>query len=247
MKNIATLPNNLVNEADPDMSNQLNENLSLELADSIRAISEMINRGSDCDSIAAAAVQCSLKFLPGANAMMLLVDTDAGTATVMAGANAAFVRQGQQLPLKTTGFLADVLAEPKRVHCTTCDADNKLFAERVDFADEPNDTLVCKAVPREAAERLVLVLLTDDESVPTASTVLMALSELLIALCTAHSVTAIKDHHIQDIARAKKEWERTVDALPEIVCLVDRQGRIVRSAARARPSPKRANRRCTVR
>lgn len=32
-----------------------------------------------------------------------------------------------------------------------------------------------------------------------------------------------------DIARAKNEWERTVDALPELVCLVDQNGHIVRA------------------
>ena len=32
-----------------------------------------------------------------------------------------------------------------------------------------------------------------------------------------------------DIERAKNEWERTVDALPELVCLVDQNGHIVRA------------------
>ncbi len=32
-----------------------------------------------------------------------------------------------------------------------------------------------------------------------------------------------------EVARAKREWERTVDSLPELVCLVDQNGNIVRA------------------
>src|SRR5512136_2665138 len=33
----------------------------------------------------------------------------------------------------------------------------------------------------------------------------------------------------EKVERAKQEWETTVDSLPEIICLVDAEGRIVRA------------------
>jgi signal transduction histidine kinase len=37
------------------------------------------------------------------------------------------------------------------------------------------------------------------------------------------------DDLFQKVERAKREWESTVDSLPDLVCLIDRQGRVIRA------------------
>ena len=199
------------------------------LAESIRALSEMVNTGECCEDIADAAVQCAVSFLPGANVMAISIDKAQATARILARANCPFTEVGQALPLAADGLLCAVVDEPKRVHRQRCGVDSNIFPERIDFTDDPNDIFVCKAVPRPGAECFALAMLTDEDSLDRASKVLVTLSELLTALCNARGAIEQQNNSARDIVRAKKEWERTVDVLPEIVCLVDADGKVVRS------------------
>jgi signal transduction histidine kinase len=160
--------------------------------------------------------------------MVLEVDKDLSTATIIASANAQFVNQSQVLEVANAEFLKGMILQPMRVHSVDCDID-RVLSEQAEFADEVNDVFACKAVPRIGTECFALAVLTDTDSLARVSTVLMTLSELLIALCKAHDAVALKEVSQASIVRAKEEWEGTVDALSEIVCLIDHDGYIVRT------------------
>lgn len=54
-------------------------------------------------------------------------------------------------------------------------------------------------------------------------------SELLAQICLALSVAAVDTADFSAVSRAKNEWEAAVDGLPQLVCLLDRDGLIMRA------------------
>ncbi len=207
-----------------------NDDLSIRLADAIRSISGMIGSGAACKDIASAAAQCAVSMVPGTHAMVMDVAPDRQSARVLAAANAPFVVAGQDLPLPKGSIPRAALDEPLRVHVESDKGGtNQLFSARRDFPGEPDAVVACKAVPRNDSQSVVLILISDPESAPRANDVLMTLSELLIALCAGRDAAMLHTQSLVDIARAKNEWEKTVDALPEVVCLLDQDGNIVRT------------------
>lgn len=205
------------------------KHLSIQLADAIRNISAMIGRGAARKDIASAVAQCAVSTVPGSQAIVMEISADCESANILAAANAPFVVVGQNMPLPNGSIAILALQEPHRVHIDSSNATNQLFSSRRDFPGEPAAVVACKAVPRTESQSVVVTLVTDAESARQARGVMMTLSELLIAPCAGHYATLLHTRSLAAIAQAKNEWEKTVDALPEVVCLVDQKGNVVRS------------------
>jgi|GEM_PF-570499 len=206
-----------------------NDDLSIRLADAIRSISEMIHSGAVCDDIAMAAAECAVSMVPGAHAIVIGIAVDGQSARIMASANAPFVVAGQDLPLPKGCIALTALAEPMTVHVESAECEQQLLSLCQDNPAGPNAVVACKVVPRNDSQSVLLILIADRASAAQANEVLMTLSELLIALCAGRDAGALHSQRLVDIARAKNEWEKTVDALPEVVCILDQYGNVVRS------------------
>jgi len=205
------------------------DDLTMGLADAIRDISALISSGAVCADIASAAAQCAVSMLPRSQSMVMEILEDRQSARVLAAANAPFVVVGQEVPLTKNCVLNVALDEPFRVHVESDGGSNQWLLSRKSFPGATNDAIACKAVPRTDSQSIVLTLISNPETTARANAILMTLSELLIALCAGHDATVLHTKSLIDIARAKNEWEKTVDALPEVVCLVDQNGHIIRS------------------
>ncbi|MDH5620456.1 MAG: histidine kinase [Gammaproteobacteria bacterium] len=205
------------------------DNISIRLANSVKTVSNMMKSNASCTDVSSAVVQCAVTILPGAHAIVVEVHAELSIATVFASANAPFVEAGQELTLKNDSLIYRALHEPFMVHHEPCSDSNQLCPTYAGFPSEADEVLSAKAVPRSDGHSIVLALITEPESTADAKNVLMTLSELLVALCAGRDASILHSKGLLDIARAKKEWERTVDALPEVVCLVDQDGRIVRA------------------
>jgi signal transduction histidine kinase/PAS domain-containing protein len=205
------------------------DELGARLADAIRNISTMISGGAGCTEVAAATVQCAATMLPGARAIAFEVSATRNTVRILAAANAPFLNTNEELSLSEHEILNRVITEPSRVHHETSSDGSHVFSASVGSADEPEEVIAYKAAPRAGADSMVLVIVSDRETAARADGVLMTLSELLAVLCAGHAATVQQGKSEVDIVRAKLEWERTADALPEVVCLVDQEGRIVRA------------------
>ena len=211
------------------MNDTTSDNLSIGLADAIRNISAMITAGADYFDVASAAVQCVVTMLPGARAVVVKVHRHSRAATVLAVANAPFMDSTQEIELTASSIIVLAKNEPFRVHHELCTDENRLFSVAAGFPAEADDVMSAKAVPRPDRQSIVLALVSDPETASQANSVLMTISELLMALCAGQDASLMHSRGLVDIARAKKEWEKTADALPEIVCLVDQDGNVVRA------------------
>jgi signal transduction histidine kinase len=211
------------------MKDATGDNLSAGLADAIRNISAMISSGADYFEIASAAVQCAVTMLPGARAVVVELHSQGNLATVLAAVNAPFINPNQEIELAEDSILLRAKCEPFRVHHESYSDKNRLFPAATGFPGDSDDVISAKAVSRADRQSVVLVLVSDPETASQANSVLMTLSELLMALCAGQEAALLHGRGLLDIARAKQEWEKTVDALPEVVCLVDQDGNVVRA------------------
>ena len=211
------------------MAHDADDHFALRLANAIRHISALMGSGASCADIGSAAVQCTSTILYGSHAMVLEISSDHSVATPIAASNAPFVKVGEEIPLPAGNIMVRALEEPHRAHRSTCDEADEMFPTRRDYPGEAEELIACKAVPRSSGQLLVLVIVANSEIAASADGLLMTLSELLMALCAGHEASVLHSNSLVEIARAKHEWERTVDALPELVCLVDKDGYIVRS------------------
>ena len=203
--------------------------LSMRLADAIRNISAMIGNGASCVDVCSSVVQCAATMLPGARAIVVEVYEDPGIAAVIAAANAPFVRAGQEIGLSADSIMLRALVHPMRVHDEPCENNNQLCASTSGFPGDRDEILSAKSVPNADGHSLVMAIVCEPEFTAQAHSVLMALSELLVALRVGLQASVMHNQGLLDIARAKQEWERTVDALPELVCLIDQDGKVVRA------------------
>lgn len=205
------------------------DRISAPLADAIRNISAMIQNGANCTDVCAAAVQCAVSMLPGARAIVAEVHEEPSIAAVLSVANAPFLSAGQEIGLARDCILTLAKRQPHRVHEEACADSNQLCATTNGYPGEPDELVIAKAVPSKDGDSMVMAIVCGPDLSVYAHTVLMTLSELLVALCAGHKASVLHNQGLIDIARAKREWERTVDALPELVCLIDQDGRVVRA------------------
>jgi signal transduction histidine kinase len=210
---------------------QIDNDLSIRLADAIRNISAMFNSGATCCEVSFAVVQCAVTMSPGARAIVFDVTDDRRGLRVLASANTPFAKVGQKVALPENSILRRVVDEPYRAHHESLGDANPIFPLSLGFPDDPDDVVIYKAVSREGTQAQVLAIIAEPENIRSTTAIVMTLSELLIALCMGREAPKEAEVHTSRqaiIARAKHEWERTIDSVPEVVCLVDQDGAIVR-------------------
>jgi signal transduction histidine kinase len=201
---------------------------TLPLASAIRNISTALANNAGCDDIAAAVAQCAVSMLPECSALVLEVDSDPSSATVIASVNAPIAKKSDILPLESDSILHLALHEPIRCHWRNSEEIERLFHLQENTA-AVSDAIVCKAVARPGSHPIVLSVIVEPAARLQADSALITLSELLQALCTAHDVANSDVRSQFAIRNAKNEWEATVDTLSDLVCLIDAKGNILRA------------------
>lgn len=91
---------------------------------------------------------------------------------------------------------------------------------------EEFDAKTCVEVAGNLLQSSVIVVLSDQASTEEARDALATLATLLNVMAGTGAVKQARLHKF--IARAKQEWEQSADALSELVCLLDRTGRVLR-------------------
>ena len=189
-------------------------------------ISQISASGPDMTVPAAAdvALAALVTHFPGLGAVLLERDTRyPDTVRVIAGEEIPPAWYARKIPLTEVPFIAECLRTPQRVvECTA------LLPGRSGAQDQgvPME-LVCGAVPGPQESTLAIVVF-GNAAIDAADRV--AVVEVVRRLLGWRSAPASSERTrvLSAIVEAKQEWERTADALTELVGLVDRDRRVLR-------------------
>jgi signal transduction histidine kinase len=200
----------------------------IRLAEPIRRIAAMSNEGASCENIGLTVAESIVCLMPGVRVLVLSMHADCSVATVISARNEPQLQGGEQFDVPGNPALSRSAAAIGTVVCSPFDADNPLFAG-VGMDNSASEVLLTRTDRRSDGSKLVVAIVTGSDEVEGASAVLNAMGELLCALCAGVAATQMRDESVGAIERAKREWERTVDSLPEIVLLLDEQGCVLRA------------------
>ena len=189
-------------------------------------ISQISASGPDITGPGAAdvALAALVAHFPGLGALLLERDTrHPDTVRVIAGEEVPAAWHARKIPLAEVPFIAECLRAPQWVvECSV------LLTERGETPDNSAPTeLVCGAVPAQQESTLAVVVFGAAE---IASQDRVAAVEVVRRLLGWRSAPASSERArvLSAIVEAKQEWERTADALAELVGLVDRDRRVLR-------------------
>ncbi|MCW8845630.1 MAG: histidine kinase [Gammaproteobacteria bacterium] len=198
------------------------------MAETIRLMSSMLARGAGCAELVSAAAKSASTMLPGDRMLVLAMDEKWKTVRVIDTSGKAVHLADKGFTLPTYCDLRGALAKPHRVHQGAYADLGRLFGEPAQNLLAADDLVVYKVMPCNDASSLVLAVVTTPVLAERAEAVLATLGELMAALTAGYDATASLGKSVAHIARAKTEWEQAVDLLPDLVCLVDPQGRVIR-------------------
>ena len=189
-------------------------------------ISQISASGPDITGPAAAdvALAALVTHFPGLGALLLERDTrHPDTVRVIAGEEVPAAWHARKIPLAEVPFIVECLRTPQRVvECTVP------LAERSDIHDnQALIELVCGAVPAPQESTLVLVVFGSTAIDPGERVAAVEVVRRLIGWRSAPA-SAERARVLAAIVEAKQAWERTADALAELVGLVDRDRRVLR-------------------
>jgi signal transduction histidine kinase len=159
---------------------------------------------------------------PEEGAVLLERDTRyPDTVRVIAGERIPRAWYGRKIPLTEIPFIAECLSAPERIiECTAA------LTLRAGSAEQGIPSkLICAALPAAQEATLVIVVIgpIDTDERAAAVEVVRRLLGWRYAPASAESARVMGA-----IVEAKQEWERTADALTELVGLVDRKRRVLR-------------------
>ena len=175
-------------------------------------------------AVADIALAALVTHFPGLGAVLLERDTrHPDTVRVIAGEEIPAAWYARKIPLAEVPFIAECLQTPQRViECTAS------LAAHPGTQDQGAPLeLVCGAVPAPQESIQVLVVFGN---APIESRARVAAVEVVRRLLGWRSAPASSERTrvLAAIVEAKQEWERTADALAELVGLVDRDRRVLR-------------------
>lgn len=192
-------------------------------------MSALMSNNASCNDIASAATKCIASMLPDSSVVALETLPGGSTAKIIASVDAPFVAELQNVPVESPSLLQYALQQPSKCHIRDFDEARDLFPQLGEYSADSDIIIAGKSVARPGHEPMILVTMTTTGLRIPAANALMTICEVLQALCLAHDATN-SDEKIQfAIRNAKNEWEATVDALSDLVCLVDGNGRIIRA------------------
>ena len=198
------------------------------LAETIRLMSSMLGRGAGCAEVVSAAAKSASSMLPGDRMVVMAMDEKWKTGRIIDTSRNAVYPVDEGFALPTYCDIRSALEKPHRVHHGAYADLGRLFGEPAQNLLAADDLVVYKVMPCNDANSLVLAVVTTPVLAQRAEAVLATLAELLAALSSGYDATASLGKSVAHIARAKSEWEQAVDLLPDLVCLLDPQGRVIR-------------------
>jgi len=207
------------------------DGLGMLVADALLELARLALEGASRVELAACATRWLERMVPGCRAVVVEAAHDSDEATVLTDTEAS----GQHLHARFSFAQGSAIAQAYLEPLKAFHASGEALAECVSgyAVERARDcVLVCAGIMGKASVRTVLAALIErhklekNESVDVA--LLILASQLAVALSVAKNRAAAAGA-TSAIGRAKLEWERTVDALADIVCLLDADGRIVRA------------------
>jgi signal transduction histidine kinase len=189
-------------------------------------ISQVSASGADMTVPAAAdvALAALVTHFPGLGAVLLERNTRyPDTVRVIAGKEIPQAWYARKIPLTEVPFIAECLRTPQRVvECTA------LLTERSGAPGQgvPIE-LVCGAVPAPQESTLAVVVFGNAAIDPADRVAAVEVVRRLLGWKSAPA-SSERARVLAAIVEAKQEWERTADALAELVGLVDRHRRVLR-------------------
>lgn len=204
------------------------DTFNIDLAETIRLISSLLGSGAACAEVVSAAARGAASLLPGDRILVLAVDENWKTGRVVDSSRKAVHPVGKTFTLPTNCGVRSALEKPHRVHHGAYSDLGGLFGEPAQSLVSADDLVVYKVMPCNDATSMLLAVVTTPALGQRAEEVLATLGELVAGLSAGYDVTASLGKSVAHITRAKSEWEQAVDMLPDLVCLVDPQGRVIR-------------------
>lgn len=206
---------------------------------------------ADCSLLEAPAQNGGPKVVGSLEAMRRIVDLlseicAAGPAmTLRATADVALVALTRQFPGSGAALLECDTRPPQAVHVITgVQVPSEWRAGRVPLADMPTvaealrapdrvvqgAALLCGVIPAHDDASYVVALFGGDVSgdIPTGVEAVEVVRKMLAWTAAPAASGSQRARVLAAIVEAKQEWERTADALPELVGLVDTSHRVVR-------------------
>jgi signal transduction histidine kinase len=181
--------------------------------------------------LAACATGWVERMFPGWHAVVVEAVEGTDVAVVLADITASGAHMGGRFALGEGSVITQALGQPSRViRATGAALVRSLPGLTSDRAQD--STLVCAGIMGKNGACAVLAALADCKMLANPVVMDVAFqvlaSQLAVARAAAGSRAAAAGAY-EAIARAKLEWEGTADALADLVCLLDANGRIVRA------------------
>ncbi len=187
-----------------------------------------------CDSaltvrrLADVACEALVETFPGSVAVLFEREPNLDTLRAVAGANTPKAWQMRAVHLHEIPLIAEALREPDQLLSR---AAVRKAPATPDSPLPPGATqAICGAVPDPVAPLYVLLFLAPaaPEEQELREAAIETTRRLLSAAASITAGDGERSRTMSAIYHAKIEWERTADALPEVVGLLDRRHRVVR-------------------
>jgi signal transduction histidine kinase len=200
-------------------------------ADALSELARLSLEGAARPVLAACATGWLERMVLGCRAVVVEAAPGTDEAVVVSDTGASGMHLHARFSFAEGSAIASAYREPlKAFHATGADLESSVSGYSVGRAE--STVLVCAGVMGNLGARAVLAaLINKDVLAKTANmdaALLILASQLAVASSVAKSRAAVAAAY-EGITRAKVEWEGTVDALGEVVCLLDDDGRIVRA------------------
>jgi two-component sensor histidine kinase/PAS domain-containing protein len=198
-------------------------------ADALRELTQVVLSNAGRGEVAACAAHWLRRMIPGGRAIVLEATDGSPVAMVLADTDVSGVQEGNSIAVVPNLVIDQAIRAPFEVFRGSA---IPLLRSLPDLDIDPaHKALLITARPiDDGPAQVVLVGLADHDSLaaPAEAAVRILVDYLATAFTATESRAAITGAH-QMIIRAKLEWEATVDALGDLVCLLDPEGRIVRA------------------
>jgi signal transduction histidine kinase len=170
---------------------------------------------------ASVAVAKLVEVFPGSSAVVFERESHKDTVRAVAGANIPATWQMRAVHLAEVPFLEQALRWPEELV--------KGLAHQGARRGVPLQA-ICTAIPDPVEPLYVILFLAPDEPAEAENREIAigAVRHILSASAAIADGHAARARTLAAIHHAKVEWELTADALPEVVGLLDRRGRVVR-------------------
>lgn len=204
--------------------------LAATAAEALSDLARVSLEGASRAELAACATRWLERMVPGCRAVVIEASPGSDEAVLVSDTEASGRHLHARFSFGPGSALAAAYAEPLKAFQAS---GPELQRSVSGYAVERGDVvLICAGVMGQVGARAVLAALMSRERLADNRDIHVAMPILASQLAVAMSVAknrAAAAVASQAITRAKTEWERTVDALPDFVALLDAEGRVVRA------------------